>query len=198
MHVFWPLCPWNIQNTTPPSPWVLFLSVGNNQKTCGQAVCGLSLSLCLRNSQNLRPQLYGFSVSSASWNIKSCLQITNVFFLSFCVGNDQNFEGVDYVVALFLPQGISKHQMHRLMGSVFFLPWEGSKSMRTGPMCSFSLFAGKWSKLQLPNHMWFLSFSLEISQKTGFGVSYALGRLKRWHVRVMSSFFLFVSTWSKS
>jgi hypothetical protein len=28
---FWPLCPWNIRNTTQPQLWVLFLPAANNQ-----------------------------------------------------------------------------------------------------------------------------------------------------------------------
>ena len=97
-HVcFWPLCPWNIWNKTQPTPWALFLSVGNNQRTSRKALCGFSLSPGLGNSQNPETRYHGFSVSSALWNLKTCLRTINVFFfslslsLSLCVGNDQKF-----------------------------------------------------------------------------------------------------------
>lgn len=48
-----------------------------------------------------------------------------------------------YVVSLFLPPGLSKHQMHRLMGSVSLLPWEGSKDNSFQVMSSLSLVVGK-------------------------------------------------------
>jgi len=82
-HVcFWPLCPWNIWNKTQPTPWALFLSVGNNQRTSRKALCGFSLSPGLGNSQNPETRYHGFSVSSALWNLKTCLRTINVFFFS--------------------------------------------------------------------------------------------------------------------